>query len=332
MLVRFIKQIKPEDFARITTALNKMEEISSILNQAFLVASLKLGTTISKNKDGGMIFNKRSIGPFVNTKYTMAEADAGVACDREYPEETDRPRKFTAFAELEWVKDSFADSGDIKDVYFTVDGNQDGTEVFFMGDFLRRCPTGNQIFNLASFFYRRRALYENIYKVLVANKNRLEKFTNSVFADNFTTLFSVKAKLEKVENFIIPKANITVKVSADSNNPYQKNLSEVKNISYCLHPNNISIQNVKLSFDKPDLLTLEFTLSDYFRGEQLTLRSFDPALGWTKKDKEETASRPIFEDFNDQHLNAWLKNLVLLSIFQTKIYQAVKTKLLITQI
>lgn len=324
MLVRFIKQIKAEDFTRITTALTKMEEISSVLNQDFLAASLKLGTTISKNKDGGMIFNRRSIGPFVNTKYTMAEAEAGVACDREYPEETDRPRKFTTFAELEWVKDHFDDIGDINDVYFTVDGNQDGTEVFFMGDFLRRCPAGNQIFNLASFFYRRRALYENIYKVLLTNKNRLGKFTNSVFADNFIALFSVKDKIEKVENFTIAEANFVVEVSADSNNPYQENLSNVKNISYCMHPNNLSIQNVKLSLDEPDFLTIEFTLSEYFRDEALRT--------WTEKNIKATTGQPILNEFITQHLNAWLKNLVLLSIFQAKIYEKVKTKLLITQI
>lgn len=324
MLVRFVKQIASTDFARLTTALTKLEDISSILNQDFLAASLKLGTTSSKNKDGGMIFNRRSIGPFVNTKYTMAEVEAGVACDREYPDETDRPRKFTTFTELEWVKDHFDDIGDINDIYFTVDGNQGGMEVFFMGDFLRRCPAGNQIFNLVSFFYRRRALYENIHKVLLTNKNRLGKFTNSVFADNFVSLFSVKAKLEKVENFNIPEANFAVEVSADSNNPYQENLSEVKNISYCLHPNDLSIQNVKLSFYKPNFLTLEFTLSDYFRDEALR--------AWTEKNIKAITGQPILNEFIDQHLNAWLKNLVLLSIFQTKIYEKVKTKLLITQI
>lgn len=324
MLVRFVKKINSTDFVRITAALSKIEEISRILGQDFLAASLKLGTTISKNKDGGMIFNRRSIGPFINTKYTMAEVKAGIACDREYPEETDRPRKFTTFAELEWVKDHFDDIGDINDVYFTVDGNQDGTEVFFMGDFLRRCPDGNQIFNLASFFYRRRVLYENIHKVLLTNKNRLGKFTNSVFADNFVSLFSVKAKLEKVENFSLSEANFAVEVSADSNNPYQKNLSDIKNISYCIHPNNLSIQNVKLSLDEPDFLTVEFTLSDYFRDEALRT--------WTEKNIKATTGQPILNEFIAQHLNNWLKNLVLLSIFQTKIYEKVKTKLLITKI
>jgi hypothetical protein len=321
MLVRFVKQIKPEDFVRITAALTKMEEISSILTQAFLFASLKLGTALVKNKDEGTIFARRGIGPFVNTKYAIAEVAAGVACDREYPDETDRPRKFATFVGLDWVRDQL---DAINDIYFTVDGNQEGTEVFTMGDFVRRCSRDNQIFNLASFFYRRRTLYENTYKVLLANKNRLEKITNSVFADNFITLFSVKAKLEKVENFPIPKANFKVEVSADSNNPYQENLSEIKNISYCLHPVNLSIQNVKLSFDKPDFLTLEFTLSDYFRDEALRT--------WTEENIKNTAGQPIFNKFIDQHLNNWLKNLVLLSIFQTKIYEKVKTKLLITQI
>jgi hypothetical protein len=321
MLVRFIKKIKTTDFARITSALSKMEEISSILTQDFLFASLKLGTTLIKNKDEGTIFNRRGIGPFINTKYTIAEIAAGIACDREYPDETDRPRKFATFVGIDWVKDPL---DNINDIYFTVDGNQEGTEVFFMGDFVRRCPSTNQIFNLASFFYRRRALYENIHKVLLTNKNRLEKITNSVFADNFTTLFSVKDKIEKVENFVVPKNNLDVEVSADSNNPYQAGLSEVKNISYCIHPVHLSIQNVKLSFNKPDFLTIEFTLSDYFRDEALRT--------WTEKNIKATTGQPILNEFIDKHLNNWLKNLVLLSIFQTKIYEKVKTKLLITQI
>lgn len=325
MLVRFVKQINSADFVRITSALTKLEDISSILNQDFLAASLKLGTARIKNKDEGMVFNKRSIGPFVNTKYTMSQVAAGVACEREYPEETDRPRKFAAFAELEWANDRIASIGDINDLYFAIDGAQDGTEVFTMGTFVRRCSTGdNQIFNLASFFYRRRALYENTYKVLLANKNRLEKITNSVFADNFLTLFSVRAKQEKVENFIIPKANLTVEVSADSNNPYQEALPARKNISYCVHPHNLSIHNVKLSFEEPTLLTVEFTISDYFHNEHL--------IDWTKKNTKTSLVPTIFEEFINEHLNPWLKNLVLLSIFQTKIYEKVKTKLLITQI
>lgn len=324
MLVHFIKQIKAEDFARITTALTKMEEISSVLNQDFLATALKLGTPISKNKAEGMVFNKRGIGPFVNTKYALTQVAAGVACDREYPEETDRPRKFATFVELQWSKDHLYNTGDINDLYLTVTGDQEMTEVFTMGDFVRRASGDNQIFSLASFFYRRRALYENIYRVLTANKNRLEKVTNSVFTDAFIALFSVKAKLEKVENFVIPKTNFDVYVSPDSNNPYQENLAAEKNLSYCLHPGNLSIHNVKLTFEAPNFLTIEFTLSDYFRDEHLR--------AWTESNISTTIGQPIFEAFMDQHLNAWLKNLVLLSTFQTKIYQTVKTKLLISQI
>jgi len=324
MLVRFIKQIKVEDFARITTALSKMEEISSVLNQDFLASALSLGTPSIKNKAEGMVFNKRGIGPFVNTKYALTQVAAGVACNREYPDDTDRPRKFAAFVELQWAKDHLDASEEFNDLYLIVAGDQEMTEVFTMGDFVRRSSGDNQIFSLASFFYRRRALYEKVYKVLVANKNRLEKFTNSVFADAFITLFSVKAKLEKVENFAIPKTNFDVYVSPDSNNPYQELLSDKKNVSYYLHPDNLSIHNVKLTFEAPNFLTIEFTLSDYFRDEHLR--------AWTESNISTTIGQPIFEAFIAKHLNAWLKNLVLLSIFQTKIYQAVKTKLLITQI
>lgn len=323
MLIRFVKKLKPVDFARITSSLAKMEEISSVLTTDFLATSLKLGSSPIKNRDEGMIFNSRSIGPFVNTKYEMQEVTGGITCNREALDESDRPYNFDAFVKLEWGKNNLEAFGDIKDVLLTVDGNKDYTEAFIFGNFTAKAYGEKQLFNLASFFYRRRALYKNIYEVLSKNKGRIEQATNSVFADNLVALFAVKGNLEKVAPLKIPKENLAIVISADHNNPYQVD-PQKKKVSYCVHPNNPSLANVKLSFEAPDYLQIEFTLSDYCRGEQIS--------NWLKENKKANTPLPIFDDFIAKHLNSWLKNILQLSVFQAKLYEQVKTKILLEQI
>jgi hypothetical protein len=97
-----------------------------------------------------------------------------------------------------------------------------------------------------------------------------------------------------------------------------------KKVSYCVHPNNPSLANVKLSFEAPDYLQIEFTLSDYCRGEQIS--------NWLKENKKANTPLPIFDDFIAKHLNSWLKNILQLSVFQAKLYEQVKTKILLEQI
>lgn len=185
----------------------------------------------------------------------------------------------------------------------------------------------NYVFNIATYFYNKFELYQQVKNFFAAKQEELIKITgNETFVNDVLSLLSAKAPV--ASEIKVPEENLSKELTV---NPISDKLSGYKSLFTCMDYTNKAITNEErdvievLVGEKTDTLALTFSLdfesSDFTKNLQKT----ELTLETLNKFKTNTPIAALLY----KNLEESLKNYLLLANFSSNLISQVKTKFLL---
>lgn len=321
MLLRTVKQINVETVARINRDQAKLHFLFHLRDAAFLREDLAAKNLQEMEK--GHYYLKTlihsNIGPLLTPEYGLVRSSIG---------------NISYFQSL--------GASSIEEAYFTIRlirNNEDPAKVelaifvttpehpwkeFTLNPFHCGDAEGNgNILAVAAYFYNKRAMYEKTLTILLEKKSELEAALGEAYTADLLALFSALKSKKKLENFVIPKKNLSKEVL-----PYNRNdakdlfRKKCKVIDFATLPFYAAASNEDIE-------------AHLYLGPANTLVLDASYLGTASSVGEPRAvsnTDAKFTKFADEQLNDWLKNLEQLNNFGLAIYEGLKPKILISTI
>jgi len=177
-----------------------------------------------------------------------------------------------------------------------------------------------------NYFRDKPALYQKVYRLLVAQRKTIVTAFGKEFATSIIDLFSLKTVAEELEDFTFFKKRYAKQFYEELAFPLKE--SKDLYLSKFYVPQEFVANVAHLYLSEDNLLKVYFSLENGF-------------LGWYRERKHakpsynlETALRkaPAFDTFLKENLNGWLKSIISMANFEEKLCNKIKTKILISQI
>jgi len=329
MIVRYVKTMKPADILRLTEARTKTEAFSNALNLNFLYEALNLPTRVPLKVENST-FSPYDRALLTKTLDNMSAPTYWfVQTFKEYGYKILEKVGFSDYkhnmtlhlALINLGKEASAKAFAKADVLLTLGEKNHYTPLELKLGFLSD-PLQNKESSLAfsNYFYNRQELYFKVFETLLKNKASLEKATTKPFVKALLSLFSVKDFSFEVPSFYIPVATKT-KLAVRGVEDFFEPVGSRRKLLGFYNPGRGFIEQVKLLLLDNNELAIDFYTFDEMvteKGESLT----EAALATIKE-------KPQFDAFIKENLNAWLENLMLLTDFETKLFNKIKTKILL---
>jgi len=329
MLLKQVKKISLEEAQLLRTTGEKLKALSSLKDSAFLCQALTLDST-NLSSEGRwrqskkMLEVSKPLGSFTKLEYELAPefykfAYRKARWGEDLKELTFNLRQPTGTAAA-WNEN-------IPCVLVSVDANE--KHVFSLGLYyeeknkarLNAVAERGNILKLAQFFYCRRALYEQVHKVLLENRQAFEAVSNSFFVEDLTTLFSVGEEEAKSTTFKLPLTNVKEQY-------YKTSTSSKKSLflgEALFYPETAFFEKATLPIYASELCLTE--------REQLTIET--RATSGIKKEAQSrifaAAGAKEFQEFLAR-INDWVEQTVAMVNFAYAIYEKVKGKILLENI
>lgn len=332
MIVRYIKTMKPEDISRLMEARTKMEAFSTALNLNFLYEALNLPTRVPLKVENSIfspydrtLLNEK-LGNMSSPTYWFVQTfkEMGYKILEKVGFSDYKHDMTLHLALINLGGEASAKAFAKADILLTLGEKNHYSPLEFKLGFLSN-PLQNKESGLAfiNYFYNRKELYLKVFEVLLKNKAQLEKYTTKPFIKSLISLFSVKDFSSDAPGFYIPIATKTKLAVMGAEAFFEPAGSRRKLLGF-YNPGRGFIEHVKLLLLDNNELAIDFYTFDEMateKGESLTQAALD-----TIKEK------PLFEAFINENLNLWLENIMLLTDFETKLFNKIKTKILINNL
>ena len=328
MIVRYIKTMRPEDILRITEARTKTEAFSTALNLDFLYEALNLPERKlieSENSffspyDRTILSENLGIIPppaylFVQTFKQMGyKVFEKISC----PDLTSTMTLEISLINL--LGKNFAKA----DLLLMVGEKNHFSPLELQFGFLKDpLQSKESVLSFVNYFYNRKELYFKVFETLSKNKEKLKKYTPKPFLKALLGLFSIKAFTPEAPDFDIPTAT-KVKFIVPGAEDFFEPGAAVKELLGFYNPGRGLLESVKLLLLENNELAIDFYLFDEMMLEEEKILT--PAI------MEIVKKNPLFDKFIAENLNIWLKNIMLLTDFEEKVYNKIRTKILLNSI
>jgi hypothetical protein len=329
MIVRYVKTLKPEDISRITEARTKTEAFSTVLNLNFLYEALNLPTRIPIKVENSIFspYDRTLLNvplgklPSPNYWFVQTFKEMGYKVLEKVGFSDYKHNMTLHLALINLGKENSAKAFAKADVLLTLGEKNHYSPLEFKLGFLSD-PLQNKESSLAfsNYFYNRKELYFKTFEVLLKNKARLEKATTKPFARALLGLFSIKDFELEVPAFYIPSATKTKLAVPGAEAFFEPAGSRRKLIGF-YNPGRGFIEHVKLLLLDNNELAIDFYTFDEMateKGESLTQATLN-----------NIKEKPLFEAFISENLAPWLENIMLLTAFEEKLFNKLRTKILL---
>lgn len=312
MFLRIVKEISSEAAERIVAAVAKIKALSELRDGIFLCKDLEGYAAETLGRGGSKKAIVESIGAFFQPEYELGKGYKNLFYKKAPDQKTLRNLNFTCGPARTYG------------VSFEIIDREKQKMEFLLGPFVALksyeynfSPPGN-IYELARFFHNRKSWYQKIYKVLKEKKVENETLLTPAFTEDLLLLFSAPIEEEKLEAFAIPEKNtrkqlLTKKV-------VKKNMLALGN-SY-FYPEKypgleyppLPITNIELFLNSKNQLIINEILDNGWKEGALKI--------------EDIMEQEEFVNYTNRTLEGWLQQLVSMAAFGEKIYEKVKTKIL----
>ena len=328
MLLKQVKKISPEEAKILSEAGEKIKALSSLKDSAFLCKALTLDpTNLRKAKLRSDRFEvTKVLGRFTKLEYELAPEFYKFAYRKARWGEGIEELNFNI---SQPTGTAAAWNENIPCVLVSVDTKEKTSHVFSLGLYyeeknkasLNAVAERGNILKLAQFFYCRRALYEQVHKVLLENRQAFEAVSNCFFVEGLITLFSVTGAEAKSTTFKLPLTNVKEQY-------YKTSTSSKKSLflgEALFYPETVFLEKATLPIYASELCLTE-------RG-QLTIET--RATSGIKKEAQSrifaAAGAKEFQEFLAR-INDWVEQTVAMVNFAYAIYEKVKGKILLENI
>lgn len=328
MIVRYIKAMKPEDISRLTEARTKTEAFSTALNLDFLSAALNL-------PERKLIKPENSFfSPYDRT--ILNEKLGNIATPTHWFVQTFKQMGYKVFEKVSLdalaipamtlqlsLINLLGKNFEKADLLLIVGEKNHFSPLELQFGFLKDpLQSKESVLSFINYFYNRKELYFKVFATLLENKEKLKKYTTKPFLKALLSLFSVKDFKTEVPDFDIPATKLKLAVRGAEN--FFEPVTSRKEILGFYNPGRGLIESVKLLLLEDNSLAIDF----YFFDEMLS--KVGKIL--TKENLEIAKENPLFDKFIAENLNLWLKNILLLTAFEEKVYNKIRTKILLESI
>jgi len=314
MLLRIVKEISPEAAQSIVVAMTKIKKLAELNDGIFLCKALEGYEDARWTKEGP---KKAILEPLLG--FTQPEWELGKGYKNLFYKKAVEGKNLRR---LNFTCGPASTYG----VSFEIREQTKQKMEFLLGPFIALksyeynfSPPGN-IYELARFFHNRRGLYQKIYETLAEKKVENGSLLTPAFVEALLLLFSAKTEEEKFEALIIPEKNLKKQLFARK--VIGKKMLALGG-SY-FYPEKYPGQEYPAS----PVTNLELFLNN--KNQLIIDATVD--MGWREQSSlkiEALMEQEEFINYINCTLAGWLKQLLAMAAFGEKIYEKVKTKILL---
>lgn len=324
MIIRFIKELKEEDISRIKESKNKANFYSVALDFSFLYKEINLPkrnrAELSKffetSQAYSLINQKVENNSFPDAWLSSIYKNEAVRIFKEINYPNYRPCYYFKFSLIKLV-DSYPNVPDNIDILLELGEKERFLPLRFMlGDLNNFSQRKNNPQRFVDFFYNRKDLYAEIREILSQNRKIIRKYTTDEFTNDLLELFSIKDALpgiEDIRDFSISPEPCSKKMIIDPIISHSYEMEERKAIGFYDNGGSFA-HSVKIIILNDKELAIDFYSIV------------------NEPDKKKIMKNPIYSKIIDEKLNKWLKNMELLVSFEEKLYEKIRTKILLENI
>jgi len=264
------------------------------------------------------------LGPYVPSEYRVGTDNAIVDCTRvNHARGASFPDGLIFSLQL-LNTSNFSFS--YRDFLLEISGSELFTEELFLSGASSLDEGHTKLKAFINYFRDKPALYQKVYRLLVAQRKTIVTAFGKEFATSIIDLFSLKTVAEELEDFTFFKKRYAKQFYEELAFPLKE--SKDLYLSKFYVPQEFVANVAHLYLSEDNLLKVYFSLENGF-------------LGWYRERKHakpsynlETALRkaPAFDTFLKENLNGWLKSIISMANFEEKLCNKIKTKILISQI
>jgi len=334
--IRIIKALTPSAAASLRKAAIPIEFLKAKNNSFFLleerqelVPFAKVAATFKATFYAKPAFPK-NLGPFVFPSFSFSE-DSEAVVHLEIAKVAKKRNNVPFEMELGCLKYSAAkarldafkleiDFNKAKNTHYLREGT------YFSFD-IKDTYKNNYIFNIATYFYNKFGLYQQVKAFFAEKKEELMKITaNAPFLEDVLRLFSASAPTTSAIE--VPEENLSTELIL---NPITDKLPGYKSLFTYMDHTNAAITNEEqdsievLVGEKTDTLALTFTLDFEASAFTKNLQKTELTLEVLNKFKTTTPIAAMIS----ANLAASLNNYLLLGAFSSELITQVKTKFLL---
>lgn len=327
MILKLVKQLTPEETSQLLQARHSVDVFNTSVSSDFIVKDLLINkTAISSLLNESDYFSYELLNENIDNSppipkapgYKMSITIKGeVVCELE--KDFWKRIKFPNVSLKLYNNRTYSEPF----LFFRVYGDEENKfGSYFSWDIMRN--TAKLDANMRAFasrFCNRYFLYNEIYRILKKNEEKIKNTIGTEFASDIVSLFS--AKEPKSYSFNLPKENID-KELISSFIDGDKLKSREKLLGSMFYSNHGFPLNIFFLMEKDDKLVVFIYISD-----KKLYKKF-PVL--MKKSPEKIKDMPELNEKIIPVLNDYLKNYVIYGDFCSQIYEIVKPKLLINNL
>ena len=338
MILRITKEL-PIAVAKELLALKKsISTLYPLLNTSYLYEALNLrraapaAFTYTVTPSGGETLFQEPVGLLLPSKYTIkAPTEKYILWEQAEEETNGLPFEGQLTFDLLGIKNGYNDyKFDFVLQIAKLHSTASPTNFHFgwlnyIDKYKRNLgnPAGYIVFNLISYFYDKRSLYRQVYFALLKNEKSLETITGEMFTQALLELFSVEEETNVVPNFSIPQTSLDKEIYFDVLDSEDFIEKSAEGLLVFSKIKDKQISKVKLSLNN-NLLLIDF---------YLRLGSLNTATEMaSSKNIAKLIENKVFEEFLENNLASWFKDLFLLQAFETKIFKKMETNILLEKI
>lgn len=330
MCIQLTKKISQKAADSLRTAKKTITSISDFVDFKYLfdAANEKQSPLEAQTKDCQFntvnVIEGTKLGPYIPSKYRIGTDNGVLDCTRV------KKNRSASFGEglifsLQLLNTSNF-SFSYRDFLLEISGKELFTEELFLSGASSLDEGHAKLKDFFNYFRDKSPLYKKIHRLLVAQRKAIIAAFGEEFASNIIDLFSLETAAEEIKDFTFFKKSYAKQFHEELDFPLKT--SEDIYLSKFYVPLEFVSNIAHLYLSEDNLLKVYFRIENSF-------------LGWYQKRKQVKPSYnlkialsrvPTFDAFLNENLNAWLKSIISMAAFETKICNKIKTKILINQI
>lgn len=324
------KKISQKAADRLRTARKTINSISAFadFNYLFEAANTEQSPPELQTKDCKFntvnVIEGTKLGPYIPSEYRIGTDNNIIDCTRIDKRRSSKFPKGLVFSLQLLNTSNFSYS--YRDFLLEISGEELFTEELFFSGASALEDGHTKLKDFFNYFRDKESLYKKIYRLLVAKRKTLEKVISKEFADSIIDLFSLKTPVEELEDFVFYKKKYAKQFYAELAFPLKESKDIYLSKFYVPQEFVASVAHLYLSED--NLLKVYFNIEDcflrWYRERKQVKNSYSLEIALSRA--------PAFDTFLAENLNAWLKSILSLAAFETKIYEKVKTKILMNDL